>query len=358
MNRSACLVVLTSICFFALFRSPKPFRAPEKVAHEKVLRGLPAPTSPGAALWRGLVVGDTRGLSRSEIRTYYQLGLGHLFTPSGVHLATLAPLWSLVRWPTPLFLLLALGALAVPGFGALARVAFVKALPRSLFGFGGFSVVLSLEGMLSSWSTAALSWTCSWLFLGLSWFAPARQRFLWFVLAQILLCWVLSKPFSLIAPLVNLAVAVPLAGLFPLALGLSVVPSLPTHSWLVEIFGQLHGAILWVDRIHSWLPPLAPHVGHVGLLLLWILARGQRKLCAAPLLLLFLSQPLNQFAPKAPAQHKWEVALPSEVQQVGNSVYAQGWKCQQRWRNNRWEIGCRPGNQGGRKKTRKLSSTQ
>lgn len=355
MNRYACFIFLSSTVFFALFQKPKPFRPPEKVRFEHVLRGLPAPTNQGSALWRGLVVGDTRGLSRTEIRTYYQLGLGHLFTPSGIHLATLNPLWSRIRWVSPLFCLLALLALSAPGFGALSRVSFVKALPRPYFSLASFVLVLSLEGFLHSWSSNALSWTCSWLFLGLSWFAPKRQRLLWFVLAQLLLCWVLAKPYSMISPVVNLLVAVPLALLFPVVLALSPVPSFALHGVVVDVLQRLHQAIVWVDGVHHWVPTLAPHVGHILLLLVWVLTKGPRKILAAGLSLLVLSQPVNCFSPKGASTHKWEVALPAQAQVINGSSMFGGWKCRQKWKENRWEVMCHPSKRGGTRGTKKLS---
>lgn len=355
MNRYACFIFLSSIVFFALFQKPKPFHPPEKVRFEHVLRGLPAPTNQGSALWRGLVVGDTRGLSRSEVRTYYQLGLGHLFTPSGIHLATLNPLWSRIRWVSPLFCLLALLALSVPGFGALSRVSFVKALPKHYFTFATYVLVLCLEGMFNSWSSNALSWTCSWLFLGLSWFAPKQQRLLWFVLAQLLLCWVLSKPYSMISPAVNLLVGLPLAVIFPLTLALSPVPSFGLHDFVVELLQRLHIAIFWMDGVHNWVPALMPHFGHILLLLAWILTKGRNKILSAGLILLLLSQPVNFFSPKGPSTHKWEVVPPAQAQVINGTSMFSGWKCQQNWRENRWETLCRPSKRGGTRGTRKLS---
>lgn len=355
MNRYACFIFLSSILFFGFFKAPKPFRTQEKIHFESILRGLPAPSNQGAALWRGLVVGDTRGLSRSEIRTYYQLGLGHLFTPSGIHLATLNPLWSRIRWVTPLFCLIALLALAAPGFGALSRVSFVKALPKPCFSFATFILVLCLEGIFNSWSSNALSWTCSWLFLGVSWFAPKRQRILWFVLAQLLLCWVLSKPFSMISPIVNLLVGLPLAVLFPITLALSPVPSFGVHDFVVELLQRLHLAIVWVDGVHSWVPALTPHFGHILLLLVWILTKGRSKILSASLILLLLGQPVNGFPPEGPSTHKWEVVLPREAQVSNGVTISNGWKCRPKWRENRWEIMCRPSKRGGTRGTRKLS---
>lgn len=349
MNRNALIILTSSLFFFAWFSGAKPFRFSPKPAYKSMLKGIPQTNEKGALLWRALVVGDDRGFSREEKQTYYQLGLGHLFTPSGVHLATLNPLWRLLPATAFIMFLLGLSMSWINGLGALARVSFAKSIPKTLFNFKSFSVVMFLEGAFFSWHTHALSWTCSWLFLGLSWFAPKERRFLWFVLAQMTLCWVLLKPFSLFAPLINFLVGLPLLFLFPVALVLSPIPIEALQSKFVMLFGFIHQFVIWVDGWHLLIPVIKPHTGHLLLFLGWILTQGRNRFRVIPVLLVLLSDPLNRFQTKSPTQSMWEFAPPKDARVINSVIISGDWKCRQVWQEARWEVKCRPSKRGGKK---------
>lgn len=354
MNRNALIILTSSLFFFAWFSGAKPFRFIPKPSYKTVLQGIPQDDHKGALLWRAIVVGDDKGFSRQEKHMYYQLGLGHLFTPSGVHLATLNPLWRLLPATTLIMFLVGLSMSWINGLGALARVSFAKAIPKSLFNFKSFSLIMFAEGALLSWNNHPLSWTCSWLFLGLSWFSPKDKRFLWFVLAQMTLCWVLLKPFSLLAPLMNFIVGIPLLVLFPVALVLSPFPILVLQTKLVLFFEMLHQFVIWVDQWHLALPPIKPHAGHLFIFLGWILTSGRVRIKVLPIILLLLSHPLNLFPNKSPSLNMWEYA-PSQTSRVMNGIsFSEDWKCRQVWLEARWEVKCRPSKRGG-KKLKKLS---
>jgi hypothetical protein len=349
MNKNALIILISSLCFFAWFSGAKPFRLAAKPAYKSILKGIPQTNEKGALLWRAIVVGDDKGFSRKEKQTYYQLGLGHLFTPSGVHLATLNPIWRLLPATAFIMFLLGLSMSWINGLGALARVSFAKAIPKALFNFKSFSLVMFLEGVLLSWHTHALSWTCSWLFLGLSWFAPKERRFLWFVLAQMTLCWVLLKPFSLFAPLINILVGLPLLLLFPAALVLSPFPIEVLQSKLVVLFGQVHQFVMWVDEWHLFFPVIKPHAGHLLLFVGWILTRGKRRIQIIPILLILLSDPLNRFQTKSPSQSMWEFAPLKDARVINGVSISRDWRCRQIWQEARWEVRCRPSKRGGKK---------
>jgi len=222
--------LLSSLGFFALAK-PNFFKphALGRAFHHR-LPGLPQNTqTAGSYLWKALVTGDDSQFPRLEKRVYYHLGLGHLFTPSGVHLSYLSPLFKLFRYSGWLLVILALLGATHPDLLALSRVAWIKSLSKLSHLPSVFIIVLMLEGILNSWERSYLSWVCSWLFLGLSWFTPYYWRIPWFTLAQILLCWVLMQPFSTLAPVCNLLVSLPLVFLFPAVLISSFIPSFFLH---------------------------------------------------------------------------------------------------------------------------------
>jgi hypothetical protein len=348
MPHSPLIIVLSATLFFGLFQGTKVFRPPTPSPLVRILPGLPTNKSPGAILWKALVTGDDRGLSRIDKKTYYRLGLGHLFTPSGVHLATLQPLLRHFRNLTGFFALVGLLSTFLPGLQALARVAWVKLVPGGAKQLSVFMSVMLLEGALVSWKLHPLSWTCSWLFLGLSWFTPSRWRLLWFLLAQMLLCWVLQQPFSLFAPLANLIATLPLMLLFPLTLLFAVIPYFFIHTWIESALTIFHQSVLWFDQVHQFIPALSPHAGHLLLLMAWLMLRGRQRWSLA-LMLLSLSSPLQTFKKSSPSLSQWE-AVPSMFESERLS-------CRNRWREDRWEENCRPTRTVRRQriKTKKLS---
>lgn len=333
MPHSPLIIVLSAVFFFGLFQESRVFRAPKASPLSSVLPGLPITQSQGAILWKALVTGDDRGFSRMDKKTYYRLGLGHLFTPSGVHLATLKPFLKCFHNLSGFYALVGLLSTFLPGLQALARVAWVKLVPGGGKILGVFMSVMLLEGALVSWKLHPISWTCSWLFLGLSWFTPPRWRLLWFVCGQMLLCWVLRQPFSLFAPLVNLLATIPLLFLFPLALIFALFPCFFVHALIESALTCFHENILRFDKVHEFLPALSPHAGHLVLLLAWLVLRGRYRWSLA-LVLLTISSPLGTNKMTSPRLSQWE-AVPSRLD-------TDGLRCRNIWREDRWEENCRP----------------
>lgn len=348
MPRSPLIIVLSALFFFGLFAGPTVFRAPKPSPLLRVLPGLPEAKGPGAILWKALVTGDDRGFSRADKKTYYRLGLGHLFTPSGVHLATLQPVLKYFNNLTLFFALIGLISTLLPGLQALARVAWVKLVPGGAKHLWVFMGVMLVEGALVSWKLHPLSWTCSWLFLGLSWFAPPHWKVLWFMFAQMLLCWVLQQPFSIFAPVANLLATVPMMVLFPLTLLLAVVPKFFLHGLLEMALSWFHHSVLFFDQIHNFIPAFMPHAGHLLLVLAWLQLRDRQR-WALPIIMLALSAPVGTFKKASPSLSKWE-AVPVGVWEVGL-------KCQNKWRGDRWDENCRPTRTARRQRmrTKKLS---
>jgi hypothetical protein len=333
--------LVSSIGFFALSR-PSFYRPKSQAGLHHQLPGLPKGNKPGAYLWRALVTGNDQGFPRSEKRTYYLLGLGHLFTPSGIHLSYLSPILKQLRFTAGFLALLALLSAMTHDLKALSRVAWIKALAPHTHLPVVFCTVMLIEGMLLSWFTSYLSWVCSWLFLGLSWFCPTPVRIPWFTLAQLTLCWILMQPFSLISPLANILVSIPLALLFPSALFASFLPNFFLHHWIINALNWLHFTILELNQLP--IPSLTPHAGHV-LLGVFLLQFGFRRYQAIALAVLFLSSPVGESSKRTVDNSKWEITPHAQAYIIKRKplqlYWSDGTVCRVKWKWGRWEERCR-----------------
>jgi hypothetical protein len=320
-------IFLTALGFFAIQEAkPRFFHWENPPKLKGYLPGLPPTDSPGRRMWNALVTGERKILREQENELYLRLGITHIFTPSGMHLTTLTLFMSKGRVFKILSALLAslLGAISL--FPAMGRVLWLKIIPCS---FAPFCIIMLLEGILFSWQHHNLSWICSWLFLGFCYFSPSSHRALWFSLGQMLLCHIFFQQWSLLGILMNVLMVTLLQIIFPVVLTLSLLPKLPQEQ-VISLLDHLYQFLVLIDSIHRYLSSFIPHLGHLLLLLLWILLVGRARLLVLPVLLLTLSAPLNQQKRSAYSQGKWEGVASEKV------------KCRFKWRNQRWEEGCRP----------------
>lgn len=345
------LFILFSVALlgFALFLPQTGFHRSGGSPLVKWLPGLPTTGTTPAQLWTSMVTGDEGKLSRDVKKSYYRLGLGHLFTPSGVHLAALSPLLKRLPMQKPFYGLLAILATFTPGLLALGRVAWLKTSGRSGRTFAVFALVLVIEGALYSWQAAPISWVCSWLFLGLNYFAPRSLRWAWFVVGQMLLCWVLHQPLSLLVLPVALLVGTPLGLMFPALLLLSFVPVFWLHTLVLKIVQVIHGVVMWVDQIHVHLPALQPHAGHFIVAIAWLCARGKWKTPATAVSLIVLTSATGPWL-KASSYSAVRISVPSPHAKLvyasrknGYSleVWSDGVKCRKKLENGLWKGNCR-----------------
>ncbi len=342
MNRYPLIILILSLCFFALFKghSYRPHRPSGYLASN--LPGLPKPHSHSAIFWRALVTGDDKGFKREDKERFYQLGLGHLFTPSGTHLATLNPLLKHLRFLPLIYLLLGCLLTFRPELSALNRVVWLKSVSSSQKIFLIFLSLMLAEGAFISWKNQGLSWSCSFLFLGLCWFTPKAWTSLWFVCGQILICWVFQQPYSLMAPITGALMNLILILIFPIILILSFIPPFLAHALALMALEVTYEAILSIDKIHVYLPAISPHFGHLALSVAWMLVKERRWLA---LILLLLSSPAGPITKNTESTSRFE-ALPSPdahiVNYRGKSViYSDGIKCKIEFKNNNWRESCR-----------------
>src|SRR5690606_22891236 len=108
------------------YKSPQSITLPQfKIA----LKEAKASDKDHLALWHSMITGNTRSLSSSYKEKYKNLGLSHVFTPSGFHLSALmTPLRFLIptRFTPYIFLLIACLIFQLPGQEPLKRMALVK----------------------------------------------------------------------------------------------------------------------------------------------------------------------------------------------------------------------------------------
>lgn len=326
MSKSV-FILLCALGFFAIQETkPRFYHWQKQPTFKDYLPGLPLTDSPGKRMWTALVTGERKILKKDENELFLRLGIIHIFTPSGMHLTTLTLFMSKGRVFKVLSALLAsfLGIIGL--FPAMVRVLLLKITSCT---FTSFCIIMLLDGIIFSWQHHNLSWICSWLFLGFCYFSPSSHRALWFSLGQMLLCHIFFQDWSLLGILMNVLMVTLLQIIFPVVLTLSLLPKLPQEQ-VTSLLDQLYQSLVYIDGMHRYLSPFIPHLGHLLLLFFWILLLGRARLLVLPVLLLTLSAPLNQQKMSAYSQSKWEGVMSDKV------------RCQYKWRNQRWEEGCRP----------------
>lgn len=212
-------------------------------------------------LWESILTGRAAPLSKITKEKYADLGLNHIFTPSGFHLsAILSPLMKVIKHrPAQLMLLLSLGILLffLPGLMALKRMLMIKCFQHLSNLHWGFIGAMILDLLLGSFQGSALSFTYSFLFLGIIYSgAEGIGLIIWFFIGQIIIAFFNGQDISplllIFSPILNLGfgIAMPILFLcaypltdFQLQLGLKLL------SMLQSCVDQLSEMILSVPTI-------------------------------------------------------------------------------------------------------------
>lgn len=255
-------------------------------------------------LWESILTGRSAPLSRLTKETYQKLGLKHVFTPSGFHLSALvAPMVFFLRSRRQkLGLLVSIGGVLsfVPGFAALKRMILIKGLQLHFGLKTGFISALFLDVLFGSFQDSPLSFTYSFLFLGLIYSGAGKLTLaLLFFLAQLLIAYfqgALISPLLLFwCPLLNLC--------FSLCLPLLFLLSFPLLDWQLQLGLGILSVVQQIIGVAVTTLALLPLFEvHLGVLLLCLL-RSRRSLC---LLLLLSSATLNRETTRPPALGTYE----------------------------------------------------
>ena len=306
-----------------------------------------------------MLTGRTAPVARWIKEKYKSLGLNHLFTPSGFHLsAVLLPLMKLIksdRWQLMILIVLTMGIFTLSGQGALKRMALIKLQQKWLDQKSGFLLALLMDMLFGSFLNSPLSFTYSFLFLGLI-YSGNRWLFLWFFFAQALIAYfqgeLVSPLILLFSPALNLV--------FALSLPVLVLLSFPLWHWQLslglKLLAGLNALVIKSAEISSLLPPLSPSIGVIILLLL-IIKKQKRWL---PIGLLLLSSDLNSSSHKLASFGKYEFVPQGEIikriqNKKGEVVYFTDGKCQRELIQGLWWEKCSPRRKSTRKKLKKLS---
>ncbi len=297
-------------------------------------------------LWESMLTGRTAPVARWMKDRYRQLGLNHLFTPSGFHLtAILSPLMKLFRLPyAQIFILSTIGVLLffLPGQGALKRMVFIKMNQKFLGIQIGFVVALILDCLLGTFQESALSFSYSFLFLGIIYSGlEGGALILWFFLAQVLLAYFQGNDISplliLLSPLLNLA--------FGLAMPFLFILSIPLWNWQLHSgLSLLRGLQCLVDMAVSMLVYIPSWEIHIGFLLMILLFIINRKKYAF-IVLLFLCNSVNLDRGKNPSYGTQEFKPQGKITKIiigeeEDLIYFEDGKCRRRLVTGYWWEKC------------------
>ena len=208
-----------------------------KIHHfSKVKAGLRGSDIDLFELWESILTGRSAPLAKWIKDRYKILTLNHLFTPSGFHLsAVLLPFMKFFKVPSYQIIILILmgtGLSFISGMGALKRMILIKT-NQKLFGIKtGFVFALILDMLFGTFQNSTLSFTYSFLFLGLI-YSGQRGISLIFLLfgAQMMIAFFqdvhLSPLLIILSPLLNFC--------FGLAMPLLFLLAIPMWEWQVRI---------------------------------------------------------------------------------------------------------------------------
>ena len=187
-------------------------------------------------LWESVLTGRSAPVSKILKEKYKELGLNHVFTPSGFHLsAVLNPIMKLMRNPRYeliILILIGISLTFLPGFGALKRMVLIKGQQKIFGRHEGFIIGLLLDILWGSFQQSTLSFTYSFLFLGIIYSGlEGLVLILYFFFAQIMISYFqgidISPLLLIFSPLLNL--------LFTILMPLLFLLAIPLWSWQLKI---------------------------------------------------------------------------------------------------------------------------
>lgn len=318
---------------------------------------IKAEDQPLLGLWESMLTGKSSAVPKAVKEQYRQLGLSHLFTPSGFHLSSvLTPLNKLIKQAKlQLMLLMALGALifTLPGLGALKRMVLIKYLQRIMGKKLGFILALLMDCLLGSLDSGALSFTYSFLFLGIIYSGVSGVGLvIWFFIAQSILAYFQGGHISLLmllfSPLLNT--------LFGLMMPLLFLMSFPLWSWQIEsgifIFKILQRAVDLVSQIVFFFPRMEVNIALLFLMLLILYRRTYLFL----IMLTFFCSSLNLDLQKIAASGRYEFHPQGAIiKSKENVTYFSDGKCRSILIRGFWWEKCSPLRRAPGRLSKKLS---
>ncbi len=314
-------------------------------------------------LWESMLTGRVAPVSQWMKERYKNLGLTHLFTPSGFHLsAVLYPFMKFIKSiKIQLSILVVLGGLLllVPGQGALKRMILVKSHQKVMGLKIGFIFALIMDTLFGTFQSGALSFTYSFLFLGIIYSGlEGAGLIFWFFIAQMTLAYFQGTQVSplliIFSPILNFAFGLSMPILFLLAI--------PLWSWQAEIglfiLKSLQMMVDFSARVIDLFPIWEIHLVTLALIVCFVMKKKR-----AFLIILFLfTSTLNWDLQKKPGPGRYDFHPIGEKIKTVNSeerdlIYFSDGKCDRRLVRGFWYERCSPKKRSTRsKKIMKLSS--
>lgn len=250
-----------------------------------------------ASLLNAFISGNKRKVFPTVKRTFKRLGLSHLFTPSGVHLASLyflvIPI--LRRLKNKLFVLLPLLAVAYffTPFHSIKRILLMKTTNEWLKSTDIFTVFLisfTWDFFMGTYSLSPMSFSYSFLFLGIIIsFANSPKLYLPLALfgGQIIAQYLSPYPMPTTGFIWNFALTSLFGVLYPFFFLTYWFPSVPAGEALISFF---YFIVSSTSEIAKALGTFMPTLNLV--ILCFYLSVGGRKSFIIALLLVFTTTPL------------------------------------------------------------------
>lgn len=312
-------------------------------------------------LWESVLTGRSAPVSKILKEKYKELGLNHVFTPSGFHLsAILAPLMKLIKKPRYELIVLFLVGISLtflPGFGALKRMVLIKGQQKIFGRHEGFIIALLLDILWGSFQQGPLSFTYSFLFLGIIYSGvEGLVLILYFFFAQIMISYFqgidLSPLLLILSPLLNLLFTVLMPLLFLLAI--------PLWSWQLKIGLLLLKLTQAIVDFCAGLAMTFPtvEINIVGLILIFVLL--QKKWWSLVVIIFLYCHELNQDHEKAPGFSRNDFQPQGKLIRTHlgkddiNLIFVDG-RCRLKLVRGFWWENCSPGRRSSRKTLKKLS---
>lgn len=329
---------------------------------EEIKKSLPPKDQELFEIWESMLTGRTAPLSRWIKDRYRLLALNHLFTPSGFHLsAVLMPIFKFIKnTKGQLFFMmtLGLGLFWVPGMGALKRMVLIKS-HQKLFGLKtGFFMALLLDIFFGSFQDSTLSFTYSFLFLGIIYSGSSRVALIFLIFAgQMAIAFFQGTQVSplliILSPLLNLCFGFLMPALFALAL--------PMWGWQVKSGLFLLNSLQWIVDLSAKAVSLFPfwEIHCITLVAFYCLFTNRRRFLY--LLLIILSNTLNPSMNDIPSAAAYEYAPKGEIKKEiikddKELVYFKDGKCERTLVSGMWWEKCSPLRKSTKKnKFKKLS---
>ncbi|MFP5386850.1 MAG: hypothetical protein ACLGHN_12270 [Bacteriovoracia bacterium] len=366
MNRTwlyTCLLIslaLLAILNTYKIRSLNPFFRSEKVLKlknfEEAKKNISKEDIELLKLWESILTGRAAPLSKVMKKNYQELGLNHIFTPSGFHLSSvLFPFLKIFpRQKHQLFLILLIGGILffLPGMMALKRMILIKGHQKLLGLHSGFIFALSIDIFFGSFQFYPLSFTYSFLFLSIIYSgANGLSLIIWFYMGQVILAYFQNNDISplllFFSPLLNLGFAFIMPILFLL--------SFPLWSWQLNLGLVLLGCIQKLVNIFSAIclgfPSLEIHTFILVIIFLLILRKWKFILVST----LFISNSLNSDYSRAPGVIRKEFVPEGKIvktlyQENGVVVVFEDGRCRMKLVRGFWYENCSPKRRSSRRK--------